>query len=117
MSTPLNRTYRELLERQGLPLGSSLENRATWRLHGAGALDRFQYKVGPYSLDYAWPDLKMGLEIDGPYHRRLSGDQARRSATIPWLWVGTGTLTTAVRGRFADGLLGRTLETTPRAKG
>lgn len=61
--------YKALLERDGLPLGTSLENKVTWRLHRAGVLDRQQYQVGKYRLDYAWPTLRIGLEADGPHHQ------------------------------------------------
>ena len=61
MTAPLiKRTYRDLLEKNDLPLGSSVENAVTWRLFRAGLFDRFQHNVGPYRLDYAWPDLKVG---------------------------------------------------------
>jgi very-short-patch-repair endonuclease len=71
MTGMLNRSYQTLLEKHGLPLGSALENAVTWRLHRAGVLDQFQYSVGPYRLDYAWPHraLKVALEVDGIYHR------------------------------------------------
>ena len=59
---------RGLLDRHNLPSGTALENRATWRLFRAGVLDRQQYRVGPYRLDYAWPDLLIALEVDGPHH-------------------------------------------------
>lgn len=60
---------RTLLERNNLPIGSSVENHATWLLHRAGLLDQTQYRVGRYRLDYAWPDLLVALEVDGPMHQ------------------------------------------------
>ena len=68
MTTLLGRTYQSLLEKNGLPLGSEPENAVTWRLYRAGLFDRFQYSVKPYRLDYAWPKLKVNLEVDGMYH-------------------------------------------------
>jgi len=59
---------RNLLSQRDLPIGSTLENRATWLLFRAGILDRHQYRVGRYRLDYAWPDLQVALEVDGPHH-------------------------------------------------
>ncbi|MEB3049002.1 DUF559 domain-containing protein [Mycolicibacter sp. MYC123] len=59
---------RDLLTQHGLPIGTSLENRVTWRLHRFGVLDRVQYRVGRYRLDYAWPDVSAALEVDGPHH-------------------------------------------------
>jgi Protein of unknown function (DUF559) len=36
----------------------------------APAIDCYQqYRVGPYSLDFAWPKLKIALEADGSVHR------------------------------------------------
>lgn len=67
MSGP-DRSYVELLNRASLPTGSTLENRVTWSLHRAGVLDRMQYRVGRYRLDYAWPGLLVDLEADGPQH-------------------------------------------------
>lgn len=61
---------RSLLDRHDLPIGTSLENRVTWKLHRWGMLDRYQYHVGPYRLDYAWPSALIALEVDGPNHSR-----------------------------------------------
>lgn len=60
---------RAVLEDHDLPTGSSLEDRVTWRLHCLGVLDKWQYRVGKYRLDYAWPDHLIALEADGPMHR------------------------------------------------
>jgi very-short-patch-repair endonuclease len=67
-----------LLIKKDLPLGTSLENKVTWQLSGASVLERFQYRVGRYRLDYAWPDLMVALEADGPHHMRP--DVAARDA-------------------------------------
>jgi very-short-patch-repair endonuclease len=61
---------RTVLEQHGLPIGTALENRVTWRLHTWGVLDQCQYRVGKYRLDYAWPKAKIALEVDGPHHWR-----------------------------------------------
>jgi very-short-patch-repair endonuclease len=65
----INATLKHLLAERGLPQGSSLENRVTWFLHKTDVLDRMQYKLGPYRLDYAWPDLLVNLEADGEFHQ------------------------------------------------
>ena len=71
MSTAtMDRAMRQLLTERNLPLGTALENRVTLRLHRWGVLDQFQYRVGRYRLDYAWPDRLIGLEVDGPHHWR-----------------------------------------------
>jgi hypothetical protein len=39
-----------------------------------------QYTVGPYTLDFAWPKLRIALEADGSAHdtiARLRGDRKR----------------------------------------
>lgn len=64
------RATRDLLQTHNLSIGTALENRITWRLHSWKALDRIQYRVGPYRLDYAWPKEKIALEVDGPHHWR-----------------------------------------------
>ena len=62
-----DRALRTVLENHNLPVGSSLENRVTWRLHRWHALDQCQYRVGPYRLDYAWPNYRS----HGSERRRL----------------------------------------------
>jgi len=67
----LSRVLRTVLEREGLPVGTYLENRVTWRLHSFKAPEyKWQYPVGPYQLDYAWPAQRIALEVDGPHHWR-----------------------------------------------
>ena len=66
----IDRVNRQMLEDHGLPVGTTAENRVTWLLHRWDVLDKFQYRVAPYRLDYAWPAVKIGLEVDGPHHWR-----------------------------------------------
>ena len=69
MTKPVDVALRALLEERNLPVGSALENRVTWQLRRFGVLGyQFQYRVGPYRLDYAWPNKLIALEADGPYH-------------------------------------------------
>jgi very-short-patch-repair endonuclease len=70
MSAAVDRTLRTILEDKGLPVGTTLENKVTWRLHRWGILDQCQYRVGRYRLDYAWPAKLIALEADGPHHWR-----------------------------------------------
>lgn len=64
----IERALKTVLLENDLPLGTSLENRVTWRLYRWKALDKVQYRVGKYRLDYAWPAIKVALEADGPHH-------------------------------------------------
>ncbi|UBV19670.1 DUF559 domain-containing protein [Mycolicibacterium fortuitum] len=64
----VTRATRALLTQHNLPTGTSLEDRVTWRLHRWGCLGRTQYPVGPYRLDYAWPAVRIAVEVDGPHH-------------------------------------------------
>lgn len=75
---------RAVLEDHGLPVGSTLENRVTWRLHCWGILDRYQHRVGRYRLDYAWPTAKIALEVDGLHHRNPD-NAARDVMRDAWL--------------------------------
>jgi very-short-patch-repair endonuclease len=58
------------LEIHGLRSGTQPENLAAYMLHRAGHKFEQQYRVGRYHLDFAWPTIKVGLEIDGPLHLR-----------------------------------------------
>ena len=66
----LDDAYRSVLAEHHLPLGTTLENKVTWRLHRWRMLDRWQYQVDRYRLDYAWPGRLIALEADGPHHYR-----------------------------------------------
>jgi very-short-patch-repair endonuclease len=60
----------QILLDKGLPTGTSLENQVTLRLHRWKVLDRTQYRIGKYRLDFAWPRVKVAIEADGPHHWR-----------------------------------------------
>ncbi|OBG83795.1 hypothetical protein A5699_03400 [Mycobacterium sp. E802] len=66
-ATAVTRATRALLTQHNLPTGTSLEDRVTWRLHRWGCLGRTQHPVGPYRLDYAWPAVRIAVEVDGPH--------------------------------------------------
>ena len=68
--SPVDGILRGFLQQRNLPVGTTLENKVTWRLHRWGILDRCQYWVGKYRLDYAWPAKLIALEADGPHHWR-----------------------------------------------
>ncbi len=65
-ATVVAAVMRKLLVENNLPLGTSLENRVTWMVHRTGLFDQFQYQVGPYQLDYAWPSPLVALEVQPP---------------------------------------------------
>lgn len=66
----IDRVIVNYLNDHGLRQGTSLENKVTMRLHQYDLLDEMQRRVGKYHLDYAWPELKIALEADGPHHWR-----------------------------------------------
>lgn len=86
----IDRVGSELMVEHGLPVGTSLENRVTWRLWQWELLDRVQFRVGRYLLDYAWPQQRMALEVDGPHHWRHDvavRDRARDSFLRAHGWL------------------------------
>jgi very-short-patch-repair endonuclease len=67
----LDRTIRGIIERDGWRPGTSLENRVALRLSKwAFAPGDFiqQMPVGAYRIDFAAPDVKVGIEADGWHH-------------------------------------------------
>lgn len=93
--TAARRALAELLEAAGWRTGTDIEDRAAWALHRFGWQARDvhqQHPVGRYRLDFAWPDLRLGLEIDGWHHRSPAGaakDATRdsRLRSLGWLIV------------------------------
>lgn len=84
--------YRMLAVTGGFTAGSSLENITAHTISRAAATRGIeqQHRVGPYRLDFAWPDLKVALEVDGPTHfapSKAAHDAVRDSAlrTEGWL--------------------------------
>jgi very-short-patch-repair endonuclease len=71
---------------RGWKPGTDLENRVTRFLAGAFTTAdlKQEHRVGRYRLDYAWPDVMVGLEVDGWHHRSPEGaaHDAQRDA---WL--------------------------------
>lgn len=61
---------RGLIVQRGWQPGSDLEDRAARLLSGAFSSSEVnqQQKVGPYWLDFSWPDVMVALEVDGFRH-------------------------------------------------
>lgn len=60
----------EYLTKNGLRTGTHPENLATLRLHRWGVDTSPQHRVGRYRIDFAFPDVLVGIEVDGPHHHR-----------------------------------------------
>lgn len=81
MNTPLDRIVEQQIAAEGWELGSTLENRAAHLLGRWGAKPQDcsqQHRVGKYHLDFAWPQIRVAIEVDGWHHQRP--DSAVRDA-------------------------------------
>lgn len=71
---PIRRATSEVVADAGwLPAGSVLENTAIMWLHQARwrpCCVAQQHPIGRYRVDFAWPDVKVALEVDGAQHRQ-----------------------------------------------
>lgn len=64
--------FQNLASRQGWSVKSAVEARVATHLTkcGIGPVGvTAQAKVGKYSLDFAVPDVRVAIEVDGPMHR------------------------------------------------
>jgi very-short-patch-repair endonuclease len=85
--TAVDRYTRSAVEARGWASGSSLENRFALRLNriGVRATDLVQqHTVGAYRIDFADPDVFMGIEADGFFHR-MPGASERDRERDAWL--------------------------------
>lgn len=76
------RHLRVIVTERGWQSGSDIEDRTALFLSSARWTTeqvRQQWKVGPYRLDFAWPLIKLALEVDGPRHL-YEPQSARRDA-------------------------------------
>lgn len=76
-ASEINDRNKAILTKRGWRIGSSLENSAARFLSGAGPVltgnIEQQYRVGSYRIDFAWPDVRVALEVDGWHHRSPEG--------------------------------------------
>jgi very-short-patch-repair endonuclease len=70
MTAVITAAYKRYIETHNLQPGTNPENQAAFRLHRAGHQFEQQHRVGRYHLDFAWPQIKVGLEVDRPHHLR-----------------------------------------------
>lgn len=87
MNAAINRYTRQAVEARGWTSGSSLENRFALRLSRIGIRPPDlvqQHTVGRFRIDFADPDVCIGIEADGFYHR-MPGAPERDRERDAWL--------------------------------
>jgi very-short-patch-repair endonuclease len=86
MTHILREINRKLIVERGWQSGSDLEDKAAWVLSQAFKASEVkqQHSVGRYRIDFAWPDVKVALEVDGWHHRSPDGaaHDAQRDAAL-----------------------------------
>ena len=75
---------RAFIAEHGWRPGTDLENMVMRQLTNFRFRPEQEHRVGRFRLDFAWPDLKIGLEADGWYHRSPGG-AARDRQRDSWL--------------------------------
>ena len=87
-AAPVVRGY---LAKHDLPQGTVPENYVTMRLHRWGIYGvKRQHRIGRYRIDFAFPDVRIALEVDGPHHWRpdvAAKDVGRDAALRADGWV------------------------------
>jgi very-short-patch-repair endonuclease len=86
MATMVREVTQRIIRDRGWLTGSSLEDRVTHLLSGAwvpGSVVQ-QYRVLSFRLDYAWPEIRLALEVDGWHHRspQAAAKDADRDAQL-----------------------------------
>jgi very-short-patch-repair endonuclease len=85
--TAVDRYTKQAIEGKGWIPGSTLENRFLFHLNRIGARPSDlvqQHTVGRFRIDFADPDVLIGIEADGFYHR-MPGAAERDKARDSWL--------------------------------
>lgn len=75
MATTARRITKDLVASRGWVPGTDLEDWAALRLSRLYTPEsvRQQYRIGAYRIDFAWPSLRVALELDGWHHRSPEG--------------------------------------------
>lgn len=86
---PTHRIVRQVIEKRGWLPGTSLENQVMRQLSSGGRSPADlgcvqQFRVGRYKVDFAWPTIKVIMEVDGWYHRSPEG-AAKDAERDSWL--------------------------------
>lgn len=81
------RFYEAVAEMKGWCVGTSFEDKvAVWLSHYGlnPEIVKQQFPVGKYRLDFAVPEIKVAIEVDGPRHRApdVAAQDVRRDS---WL--------------------------------
>lgn len=87
MTASIDRYTKLAVETRGWASGSSLENRFALRLSRIGIRPGDlvqQHRVGRFCIDFADPDVFLGIEADGFYHR-MPGARERDRERDAWL--------------------------------
>lgn len=83
----VDRYTKTIIERRGWQSGSSLENRFVARFSSFNVRPSDlvqQHQVGRYRIDFADPDVLMGIEADGFFHQ-MPGAAERDRERDAWL--------------------------------
>lgn len=103
MTTTLAMITKQQVEILGWKAGTSLENRVMFWLSRAQHIPvhvKQQYNTGRFRLDFAWPLIKVALEVDGWHHRSPEGS-AHDAERDSWL-RSEGWIVFRIDDRFGD---------------
>jgi very-short-patch-repair endonuclease len=85
MQTLPAKVIEQAIVEAGWRKGSSLENKVAFHFMRWDRKEVVQqHGVGKYRLDFAWPEIQIGLEVDGWWHRSPEG-AAKDSERDSWL--------------------------------
>ena len=83
---PIRRINAHIVRTRGWQSGTDIEDHVACHLSGVFRAEEVsqQHRVGRYRIDFAWPDVMIGLEVDGWYHRSpmAAARDAERDANL-----------------------------------